>query len=269
MKFRILTCGLLAVGFLSSCSSSRDTLSYFQDIDTQTAAVELKPGEYMPKIEPADELLITISSAHPELSAEYNLPLINPATADESFLGTGQLKQSTYFVSPEGDIDVPMLGVIHVAGMTTEELAVYLKNRISKVVEDPTVIVRLVDYTVNVAGEVLNPGTYKVNRERFSILDALSTAGDLTPFGERTNILLIREENGKRVAHNLDLTSADLLSSPYFYVKQNDYIYVAPNKIRNDNAKYNQNNAYKLTVISTVVSAASVIASLVIALTIK
>lgn len=269
MNIRILSFGLVLAALFTSCSSSRHTLPYFQDLDTQTLSVPVTPSDYLPKIEPSDELLITISSAHPELSAEYNLMLINPATAEESFLGTGQMKQATYFVTGEGTIDMPMLGVIHVAGMTTEELAQYLKERISKSIEDPTVIVRLVDYTVNVAGEVLNPGSYKVNRERFSVLDAITMAGDLTPYGERSQVLLIREENGKRTAHTLDLTSAELLSSPYFYVKQNDYIYITPNKIRNDNAKYNQNNAFKLSVITTVVSATSVIASLVIALAIK
>ena len=110
------------------------------------------------------------------------------------------------------------------------------------------------------------------NRVRYPclpILDALTAVGDLTEYGERSNVLVIREEDGKRVAHRLNLNSADILTSPYFYLKQNDYVYVQPNEIRSDNSKYNQNNAYKVTVISTVVSAASVIASLVIALTVK
>ena len=108
-----------------------------------------------------------------------------------------------------------------------------------------------------------------VTRERFSVLDALSSAGDLTEYGERSNVLLVREENGKRTAHRINLNSSDILTSPYFYVQQNDYIYVTPNKIRQDNSKYNQNNAFKLSVISTIVSACSVVASLVIALAIK
>jgi polysaccharide export outer membrane protein len=100
------------------------------------------------------------------------------------------------------------------------------------------------------------------------VLDALTAAGDLTEYGERTNVLIIREENGKRTAHRLDLTSSDVLTSPYFYLQQNDYVYVTPNKIRQDNSKYNQNNAFKLSVTSTIVSGCSVIASLIIALAI-
>lgn len=101
------------------------------------------------------------------------------------------------------------------------------------------------------------------------MLDALADAGDLTEYGERSNVLLVREENGERKFVHLDLNSSDLLTSPYFYLKQNDYIYVEPNEVRQANSKYNQNNSFKLTVVSTIVSAASVIASLVIALTVK
>ena len=108
-----------------------------------------------------------------------------------------------------------------------------------------------------------------MDRNRYSILDALSDAGDLTEYGERSNVLLVREENGERKFIHLDLNSSETLTSPYFFLKQNDYIYVEPNKVRQANSKYNQNNSFKLTVISTVVSAASVIASLVIALTVK
>ena len=153
--------------------------------------------------------------------------------------------------------------------MTTQQLTADLVDRISAEVADPMVRVELVNFRVNILGEVARPGSFNVDRERYSVLDALADAGDLTPYGERSNVLLIREENGKRVCHSLDLNDSKLLESPYFYLKQNDAIVVQPNKIRQDNSKYNQNNAYKLSVISTVVSACSIIASLVIALAVK
>ena len=175
----------------------------------------------------------------------------------------------TYVVDSKGDINFPELGKIHVAGMDVEQLQAELTNRISRDVNDPLVRVELVNFNVNVAGEVAKPGTVAVKRNRFSILDALSAAGDLTPYGERSNVLIIREENGERKYAHVDLNSSALLTSPYYYVKQNDYIYVEPNNVRQSNSKYNQDNAFKLSVVSTVVSAASVIASLVIALTVK
>lgn len=269
MKTTKLAVLALALGILTGCSSKRDTLTYFQDLDVQNFTATASPSDYEPKIEPLDELNISVTSILPEVSAPYNLPLVNPALSDNDFLSVSTVQQSTYFVSPEGDITMPVLGRIHVAGMTTQQLAQYLEKRISQDIDDPTVVVNLVNFKINVAGEVTHPGQYSVKGKHISILDALALAGDLSPYGERENILIIREENGKRVAGQIDLTKADALSSPYFYLKQNDYVYVSPNKIRMDNAKYNQNNAYKLTVISTVVSAASVIASLVIALTIK
>ena len=123
--------------------------------------------------------------------------------------------------------------------------------------------------SVVVAGEVKQPQTIRVDRNRISILDALAAAGDLTEYGERSNVLVIREENGERKFAHLDLNSSEVLTSPYYYLQQNDYVYVAPNKVRQSNSKYNTNNSFKLQVTSTIVSAASVIASLVIALTVK
>ncbi|MDE6396109.1 MAG: polysaccharide export protein, partial [Muribaculaceae bacterium] len=209
------------------------------------------------------------SPANPIVSSTYNLPQSNPAHVKDGASIQTTPQNQTFVVNSQGNIDFPELGVIHVAGLTTEQLKEKLTQEISKTVKDPIVLVRILNFTFDVAGEVKDPGTYPVNRQRFTILDALSAAGDLTEYGERNNVLLIREENGKRVHHRLDLTSADLLTSPYFYVRQNDYIYVEPNQIRKDNSKYNQNNAFKLSVVTTIVSGVSVIASLIIALAIK
>lgn len=267
MKSKALSIIGAAVLLLSSCSSSKTVLPYFTDIsDVQTGTYAAT--DYTPEIKPDDELLITVMSEVPEASAPYNLPAINPGQRDVITVTTSP-RQQTYIVDSKGDINFPILGKIHAAGNTCEQLQQMLTEKISADVKDPLVSVTLVNFKVIVAGEVAKPGTIKVNSNRFSVLDALSAAGDLTPYGERSNVLLVREENGKRTFTHLDLNSSETLTSPYFYLKQNDYIYVEPNAIRQANAKYNQDNAYKLTVISTIVSAASVIASLVIALTIK
>ena len=162
-----------------------------------------------------------------------------------------------------------MLGKLHVAGYTVEGLADEITKMVSKDVSDPIVRVELMNFKVNVLGEVRSPGAKHCNTRRVTILDALSMAGDMTSYGRRDNIAVIREVDGKRELHRLDLNKSDVFTSPYFYLQQNDIVYVEPNKIIQDNSKYNQNNAYKLSVTSTVVSAASVIASLVIALTVK
>ena len=166
-------------------------------------------------------------------------------------------------------IIMPVIGKLNVAGKTTREIEQMIVSRVSPTVKDPFVRVELTGFFVNVMGEVKNPHRVYVNSERFTLLDALSAAGDLTEFGERGKVLVIREENGQQVYHRLDLADSNVFSSPYFYLRQNDVVYVEPNQIRIDNSKYNQNNAYKLTVISTIVSAASVIASLIIAVAVK
>jgi len=267
MKLKIMAIVALCAGMMCSCSSKRSPLTYFTDIDGSSASA-YNPNDYLPHIESDDELYVMVTSLNPSATAAYNLPLSNPALSDDMLKSTTP-QQLTYVVDSKGDIPMPQLGKVHVAGLTTEQLADKIEQMVSKDVEDPMVYVKLVNFKINVAGEVKNPGPIKITNERFSVLDALSAAGDLTEYGERNNVLIIREENGQRVSHRLDLNSADVLSSPYFFVKQNDYIYVQPNQIRSDNSKYNQNNAFKVTVISTIVSACSVIASLVIALTVK
>ena len=179
------------------------------------------------------------------------------------------MQLQTFIVNSEGYINYPVLGSIHVAGMTVEQLQKMLTEKISATVEDPIVNVRIANFEVVVGGEVRQPKKIRVNRSRYSVLDALGDAGDLTEYGERSNILLVREENGQRAYHRLNLNSSDLLTSPYFYLQQNDYIYVEPNAVRQANSKYNQHNSFKLSVISTIVSASSVLASLIIALVIK
>ena len=269
MNFKILAIGAVAISLLASCSSKKPALPYFQDINPDTFSVEIDPSQYEPKIEPSDELNITVSSRVPSLTIPYNLPMTNPALAQSGFVSYSTPSQATYIVSPDGTIDVPLIGKIHAAGMTCDQLAETILKKIDSEVEDPVVVVKLINFTVNVGGEVKTPGKYTVSGHRYSVIDALAAAGDLTQYGSRENVLLVREENGKRVAHYLDLTSADILTSPYFYLKQNDYIYVTPNNILEANSKYNTNNAYKLSVISAVVSGVSVIASLIIAFTVK
>ena len=258
---------LATAAVLASCGSSKTVLPYFTDITTVEEGT-LPTLEYMPKIQPDDELIITVNSTDPEATAMFNLPLLNPEVKVNKTMSFTPAQQ-TYVVNTAGDINFPILGTMHVAGMNVEQLTADLTDKISKYVKDPMVNVVLSNFQVHVTGEVNHPGPVKVNRNRITILDALSAAGDLTEYGERTNVLIIREENGERKFAHLNLNSSDLLSSPYYYLKQNDYVYVEPNEVRQQNSKYNQNNAYKLSVTSTIVSAASVIASLVIALTIK
>ena len=252
---------------IASCNSAKTSLPYFADIAEQTAG-SLPPMGYMPVIQPDDELIITVTSPNPETTAIYNLPFSNPALR-ATVVSPSTPRQQGYVVTSQGNIDFPVLGRIHVAGKNVEQIADEITDKIHKDVADATVTVMLANFTVNVGGEVAKPSKIQVSTNRYSVLDAITEAGDLTPYGERSNVLVIREENGERKFGRINLNSSDALSSPYYYLKQNDYVYVEPNSIRESNSRYDNNNAYKLQVTSTIVSGASVIASLIIALTVK
>lgn len=267
-----LNCIILLFFFISvcsvSCSSHRESLTYFENLEDFSDTNGIGSNEYAVRVVPDDELKIVITSQIQEATAPYNLPLANYATVTEvSSKGTPAIQ--TYIVNKDGCITMPILGMVKVAGKTTDEISKEIKALVGKDVKDPYVAVSFCGFRVNVLGEVQKPGAKVVTKERYSILDALADAEDLTEYGKRDNVLLIREIDGVKKQIRLNLNDAKLLETPYFYLQQNDVVYVEPNKIKKDNSKYNQNNAFKMSVVSTIVSAASVIASLVIALTVK
>lgn len=266
VRFATLLCLVSVLALFSSCKTRQSDLTYFENADS--IGTSIKNDDYVLRIAPADELLITVNSLIPEATTAYNLPLTNPARSN-SLQQSEQPRNQTYIVDKEGNIQFPVFGKLHVEGMTTEGLASMLTSRIAKEVTDPTVRVQLLNFRVNVLGEVTKPGAVTVNRERYSVFDALADAEDLTEYGRRDNVLLIRDENGKRTFHRLNLGDANIVNSPYFYLRQNDVIYVEPNKIRASNAKYDQNNAFRIQVVSAVISVVSVVSSLVIALVIN
>lgn len=246
------------------CSCSSTKTAYFDNLTSSGSVGNL---DYEIRIEPLDELLITVTSEVPEATMVYNLPMTNPATVTTLKTPLTSMQHQTYIVNKDGNINFPVLGEVHVGGLTTAQLTEQLTRRIAEDVEAPYVRVELVNFKVKVLGEVMQPGSYKIDSERVSILDALAEAGDITIYGKRDNVLLIREENGTKNYYRIDLTNSDILESPYFYLKQNDVVYVEPGSGRAGQADFNQNNTYKVSIVSAIVSGISVIASLVIALT--
>lgn len=278
MKLNHLLIALAVAVGLSACGSKKTILPYFTDLPAEGT---LAGGDFTVKIVADDELLINVSAADPAAVQDYTVPFQHPRVRDFNTPGgstpesyalknrQSALQLQPYHVDAQGFINFPVLGKLHVAGMTLNGLASYLEEKIAETVVDPIVTVELVNFHVNVMGEVQNPGVQLINRERYSILDALAAAGDMTPWGERKRVLLIREEDGQRKYHYLDLNDSKTLESPYFYLVQNDVIYVEPNKVRAANASTDQERQFKLSMTSVIVSAASVIASLAIALFIK
>lgn len=248
-----IAAAIVLAATVTSCKAPQ-SLAYFENADS-LKTVGTTALDYAVKIRPADELIITVNSIVPEATAAYNL--------------SSTPQNQTYVVDTDGEITMPVIGKIHAAGMTTKGLGDYLTEKISKEVDSPVVRVQLANFRVNVLGEVKRPGAIEAKSERFTIFDALAAAEDMTEYGERTNVMVIREENGQRAYHRVNLKDARIVDSPYYYLQQNDVVYVEPNQIKAGNAKYSQNNAFKVAVVSTIVSAVSVIASLVIAVAVK
>jgi polysaccharide export outer membrane protein len=171
-----------------------------------------------------------------------------------------------YLVGEDGYIQFPVLGRIKIGGLTKVDAIKLLESRISEHVKDPIVTIQNLNFKVSVLGEVNNPGPFFLTNERISILDALSLAGDLTIYGKRENVLLIRDNTGKKEFYYFNLASTDIFKSPYFYLQQNDVIYVEPNDARQKNANYSQSNQYNISVASTILSAVSILVALFVSL---
>ncbi|MDD6209467.1 MAG: polysaccharide biosynthesis/export family protein [Bacteroidales bacterium] len=253
---------------ITGCKVPKD-VAYLSDVNIKNQAKEIYEAQkYVSYIAPDDILAITVSSVDPSAVAAFNLPAVTYMEPGEKEMRSTASLQ-TYLVDNEGYINFPVLGRVKLGGLTKKDAIALLEERISEYVKDPIVSIQFLNYKITVQGEVMKPGEYVLKNERVSILDALGMAGDLTINGERTNILLIRDNNGTIETHRFDITSSELFKSPYYYLKQNDIVYVEPNKARKKNARYSQAEQFNVTVASTLISAVSVITSLVIAVVLK
>lgn len=221
---------MCCMGGMTSCVSSKKML-YLQGADKLHENPQKIAGVYELRIKPDDQLLITINSKAPELLA----PFANSQVLGSNSTNIGQ-ETTGLLVSQNGKIEIPVLGEMQAAGLTRQELADVIKNKLieGEYIKDPTVLVRFKGAKIVVLGEVGSPGVKDLPSERVTILEAIGMAGDLPPTAHRENILVIREENGERKSYNVNLTSGeDILNSPVFYVQQNDVVYVEPNNAIN------------------------------------
>ena len=239
---------------LTSCVSQKE-ITYFQKAPNQSDTMTVAQA-YIPKIQPGDILSINVGSLNPLASSFFNPYSTMPLPTDNSQpsgntggapqgLGSGStgsglgssptLAQSSapgYLVDPAGTIEYPLLGTIKVAGLTTTETKDLIKNKLKLYLKEPSVYVRLLNYKISVMGEVLRPSVYVIPNETVTLPEALSMAGDLTIFGNRHNVLVIRDDNGKKEFGRIDLTTRELYSSPFYYLHANDVVYVEPGKGR-------------------------------------
>ena len=253
MRFRCYYAFLfvMALGLLSSCVS-REKIVYFQDIEKLAqnsamvqSALTLKPN---------DLLSITVSAADLESVRAFNVivesrPLVGVNTPLSS-----NTQQPGYLVDTAGDIHFPVLGTIHVEGITSKELNEQLTEQLTVYIKDPIVNIRVLNFSVSVLGEVDRPGAYTIVGERVSIVEALGLAGDLTIYGRRDNVLVIRENEGTKSYAYLNFKSSDIMDSEYYYLKQNDVVYVEPNRAQRQSSSFDRNSTVYISIASLLLS---------------
>ena len=227
---------LFIVIFFSSCVSTKQA-GYFENV-TDTLLIT-KADEIEPLIQKNDILSIYITSLNPEASAVFNAP---NSQVTSSSTTSGSSSAGGYLVNTDGNIQLPILGTIKAAGITKKQFKSDITNIIvdKKLLIDPIVTIRHLNYEVTIIGEVGKPTVINVPNEKISLLKALGIAGDITIYGQKENVLLIREIEGKRKVKRIDLNSKTFLSSPYYYLQPNDVVYVEPNKRKVLNANRNQ-----------------------------
>jgi polysaccharide export outer membrane protein len=252
MKFKIRWCGIICIPIiLSSCSSIKN-VKYFKDISDTTAVTRLADIKYTePKILPDDILSINIQTVDPAATQTLTQGnMQNAAVGATSAGSTGGQTISGFLVDSKGEIEMPVIGRIKIAGLTTQQARDTIRDRAAQFYRNPTVSLRFSNFKITILGEVAKPGTYVVANEKVNILDALGLAGDLTIYGKRENVALIRQdEDGKREYITLDLTKSDLLRSPYYFLRQNDYIIVEPSKTKVASSDAIQNR--NITILTT------------------
>lgn len=253
LLFFTLTCILLA-----SCQSYKK-VPYLQDSgEAQRAVAEAKL--YDARIMPKDLLTIVVSCTDPELAEPFNLIVATPVSAAQSSL-TSQPALQQYLVDNRGNIEFPILGTLHIGGLTKSEAETLIKGKLSDYIkESPIVTVRMANYKISVIGEVNAPGTFTISNEKVNLFEALAMAGDMTVYGLRDNVRLIREDaDGHQHIITLDMNRADIIQSPYYYLQQNDILYVTPNKTKAKTADISTSTTIWFSVVGTLVSLASLI----------
>lgn len=238
-----------------SCVQVKD-ISYFQQ--TSQSQTVLNSVKYDARIKPKDILSITVVSSEPVASRRYNL--ITPQIEETFNAIQSQPTLQNYLVDSEGNINFPSLGTLKVKGLSTKELEIGIEKQLKPFFteEMPVITVRIMNYSVNVLGEVLRPGKFETTNGRMTIFEGLAMAGDMTIYGRRDNVKVLREnESGERVIYTLNLNDKKLFDSPAFFLEQNDVVYVEPNQTRANSSRFGAAENYRISTISVLISLAT------------
>ena len=274
MKKNTVFCALFllvaGLALFSSCNASKEVV-YFQDMrpgETEIKMPELKAIT----VRPEDKISIIVNSRDPQLTDMFNLPYVTRQLGqgryNNGISGSGTSQGvSGYTVDADGYIDFPILGKIQVAGMQREDIAQYIKQELvsKNLVKDPVVTVEFMNLCISVLGEVNQPGRFNIDRDRVTILDALSMAGDLTIYGNRSKVMVMRQEGDTQRVYGVNLTSGShIYSSPVYYLQQNDVVYVEPNSVKARQSTVNGNNVRSTSFWISLASLLTTVAVLIV-----
>lgn len=250
----------LLLPFLLVACQSYKKVPYLQDMEVVNQSTK-QENLYDAKIMPKDLLTIVVSCTNPELAVPFNLTV---ATTANSLSLTSQPVLQQYLVSNSGNINFPILGELKVGGLTKEQAEQLIVEKLKPYLkETPIVTIRMVNYKISVLGEVTRPGTFTISNEKVNLLEALAMAGDMTVYGIRDNVRLIREDaNGKQQIITLDLNKAETILSPYYWLQQNDIVYVTPNKAKAQNSDIGNSTGLWFSATSILVSLASLLVTI-------
>ncbi|MDR0574357.1 MAG: polysaccharide biosynthesis/export family protein [Tannerella sp.] len=267
MKQAFLSVIFLMIMF-GSCRTPKD-ISYFQGIENLTPEQrEAMNQKYIPRICIDDQLIIYVTSPDRETVAPFATPPFGYYAPGESEIGISATTQNlfTYLVDENGDINFPVLGHVRVAGQSINETIRMMEGMIREYAPLAVVNVQIANFKVGIFGEVKTANVYTIKTPRVSILDLVAMAGDLTIMGDRKNVWLHRDNNGEKVQVKMDLTDPALFASPYYYLQQNDMVYVMPNDAQKRNSKFSNNDNVKISMFSVIISSISLIATSILTL---
>lgn len=243
---------IISILFCSSCASKKNMVYFQPDSVELNTLYELNA----PKLQPGDILAISVTADDVRATIPFNQ--VSPYQGSSGTIQATNPFIPTYSIDINGEIDFPKVGRVKIAGMTRTEAMELLRREVGKYIVDPGVSMVVRNFRVTVLGEVSRPGTYTIENDRLTILEALGLAGDLTLYGERKNVLILREENGRKEEFRIDLTKRESMNSPAFYLTQNDVIYVEPNGARIQTSKYTQTTSVFVSVMGLIITVISV-----------
>lgn len=247
----------LLVGLLFSCAT-KDDVVYFNGMDSSDNSIGL--DSYSPTYHIDDELVIVVNALDAEAARPFNKTSVS--VSQDLLDARGRERIQTYRVDPDGNINFPVLGMLKIAGLNRAQATKMLQDKLSDYIKNPIVDIETVNYRITVLGEVNRPGTFTATNERITLVEAISLAGDLTIYGERENVLVIQDYDGKKTYTRVNLKSDDLFDSPVYYLSQNDVVYVEPNKTRAKNSAIGAQTGVILSSLGLLISMTALVVTI-------